>query len=74
MNVFLMDNYSGHILTREAEDGSKARGPVSMRTFNESGKSQKTVKSMIETKGGEKTKEQGGKKNKNAKKEGKLGL
>lgn len=42
-----------------------------MRTFNESLKSQKTVKSMIETKGGDKGKEQGGKKNKNAKKEGK---
>ncbi|KAG7278499.1 hypothetical protein CRUP_004108 [Coryphaenoides rupestris] len=57
------------MLLREAEDSSKARGPVSMRTFNESVKSQKTVKSMIETKGGDKTKEQGGKKNKNAKKE-----
>jgi hypothetical protein len=42
-----------------------------MRTFTESLKSQKTVKSMIETKGGDKVKEQGGKKNKNAKKEGK---
>lgn len=42
-----------------------------MRTFKESEKSQKTVKSMIETKGGDKGKEQGGKKNKNAKKEGK---
>lgn len=41
-----------------------------MRTFKESEKSQKTVKSMIETKGGDKGKEQGGKKNKNAKKEG----
>ena len=42
-----------------------------MRTFTESQKSQKTVKSMIETKGGDKNKEQGSKKNKNAKKEGK---
>lgn len=33
-------------------------------------KSQKTVKSMIETKDGDKNKEQGGKKSKNAKKEG----
>lgn len=33
-------------------------------------KSQKTVKSMIETKDGDKSKEQGGKKSKNAKKEG----
>ncbi|XP_068440735.1 signal recognition particle receptor subunit alpha [Clinocottus analis] len=57
------------MLLREAEDGSKARGPASMRTFKESEKSQKTVKSMIETKGGEKVKEQGGKKNKNTKKE-----
>uniref|UniRef100_A0A667XH93 SRP receptor subunit alpha n=1 Tax=Myripristis murdjan TaxID=586833 RepID=A0A667XH93_9TELE len=56
-------------LLRDAEDSSKARGPVSMRTFTESQKSQKTVKSMIETKGGDKGKEQGGKKNKNAKKE-----
>ena len=58
-------------LTREAEDSSKAKGPASMRTFTESQKSQKTVKSMIETKSGDKIKEQGGKKNKNAKKEGK---
>ncbi|KAF7664774.1 hypothetical protein LDENG_00165170 [Lucifuga dentata] len=57
------------MLLREAEDSSKARGPVSMRTFNESQKSQKTVKSMVEVKGGDKSKEQGGKKNKNAKKE-----
>ncbi|KAM3874954.1 signal recognition particle receptor subunit alpha [Diretmus argenteus] len=57
------------ILLREAEESSKARGPVSMRTFTESLKSQKTVKSMIETKGGDKVKEQGGKKSKNAKKE-----
>lgn len=56
---------------RDAEDSCKARGPVNMRTFNESLKSQKTVKSMVETKGGDKPKEQGGKKNKNTKKEGK---
>uniref|UniRef100_A0A8C4ZG54 SRP receptor subunit alpha n=1 Tax=Gadus morhua TaxID=8049 RepID=A0A8C4ZG54_GADMO len=58
-----------NMLLREAEDSSKAKGPASMRTFTESLKSQKTVKSMIETKGGDKVKEQGGKKNKNAKKE-----
>ncbi|CAB1349095.1 unnamed protein product [Coregonus sp. 'balchen'] len=58
------------LLLREAEESSKARGPTSMRSFNASLKSQKTVKSMIETKGGDKGKEQGGKKNKNAKKEG----
>uniref|UniRef100_A0A3B3YQJ9 SRP54-type proteins GTP-binding domain-containing protein n=1 Tax=Poecilia mexicana TaxID=48701 RepID=A0A3B3YQJ9_9TELE len=58
-------------LLREAEETSKARSPVPMRSFKESEKSQKTVKSMIETKGGDKSKEQGGKKNKNTKKEGK---
>ncbi|XP_041796310.1 signal recognition particle receptor subunit alpha [Chelmon rostratus] len=57
------------MLLREAEDSSKARSYVPMRTFKESEKSQKTVKSMIETKGGDKGKEQGGKKNKNTKKE-----
>uniref|UniRef100_A0A665UJE2 SRP54-type proteins GTP-binding domain-containing protein n=1 Tax=Echeneis naucrates TaxID=173247 RepID=A0A665UJE2_ECHNA len=58
------------ILLREAEESSKARSHAPMRTFKESEKSQKTVKSMIETKGGVKGKEQGGKKNKNTKKEG----
>lgn len=57
--------------TRVAEESGKARSPAPMRTFKESEKSQKTVKSMIETKGGDKGKEQGGKKNKNTKKEGK---
>ncbi|XP_070684966.1 signal recognition particle receptor subunit alpha [Pempheris klunzingeri] len=57
------------MLLREAEDSSKARSPAPMRTFKESEKSQKTVKSMIETKGGDKSKEQGGKKNKHTKKE-----
>uniref|UniRef100_A0A8D3E425 SRP receptor subunit alpha n=1 Tax=Scophthalmus maximus TaxID=52904 RepID=A0A8D3E425_SCOMX len=58
------------MLLREAEESGKARSPVAMRTFKESEKSQKTVKSMIETKGGDKGKEPGGKKNKNTKKEG----
>lgn len=58
---------------REAEYSSKACSPAHMRTFKESGKSQKTVKSMIETKGGDKGKDQGGKKNKNTKKEGEYG-
>uniref|UniRef100_A0A3P9NCE1 SRP receptor subunit alpha n=1 Tax=Poecilia reticulata TaxID=8081 RepID=A0A3P9NCE1_POERE len=58
-------------LLREAEETSKARSPAPMRSFKESEKSQKTVKSMIETKGGDKSKEQAGKKNKNTKKEGK---
>lgn len=57
------------MLLRQAEDSSKSRSPAPMRTFKESEKSQKTVKSMIETKGGDKGKEQGGKKNKNTKKE-----
>lgn len=57
--------------TREAEDSSKIRSPASMRSFKDSEKSQKTVKSMIETKGGDKGKEPSGKKNKNTKKEGK---
>ncbi|KAG7470488.1 hypothetical protein MATL_G00114370 [Megalops atlanticus] len=56
-------------LLREAEETSRTRGPVSMKTFEESQKSQKTVKSMIETRGGDKGKEHSGKKNKNAKKE-----
>uniref|UniRef100_W5M954 SRP receptor subunit alpha n=1 Tax=Lepisosteus oculatus TaxID=7918 RepID=W5M954_LEPOC len=55
-------------LLRQAEDSSKARAPVAMKTFQESQKSQKTVKSMIETKGGDKGKESS-KKNKTAKKE-----
>lgn len=71
---FLLNNFEFgedfHSLLREAEDSSKAKAPVSMRPFKESQKSQKTVKSMIETKDGDKSKEQGGKKSKNAKKEG----
>lgn len=58
-----------NMLLKDAEDSSKAKGRGrGMRTFEESDKSQKTVKSMIETKGGDKTKESGGKKNKNTKK------
>lgn len=55
---------------REAEESSKVRSHAPMRSFKESEKSQKTVKSMIETKGGDRAKEPGGKKNKNTKKEG----
>uniref|UniRef100_A0A3B4ZGF9 SRP receptor subunit alpha n=1 Tax=Stegastes partitus TaxID=144197 RepID=A0A3B4ZGF9_9TELE len=58
------------VLLRDAEESSKVRSPAQMRSFKESEKSQKTVKSMIETKGGDKGKEQGGKKSKNTKKEG----
>ncbi|XP_064157229.1 signal recognition particle receptor subunit alpha [Anguilla rostrata] len=58
-----------HLLLREAEESSRGRVPGFMKPFQESRKSQKTVKSMIETKGGDKDKERSGKKNKNAKKE-----
>ncbi|XP_016431208.1 signal recognition particle receptor subunit alpha-like isoform X2 [Sinocyclocheilus rhinocerous] len=61
------------LFCREAEVSSKAKAPASMRNFNESEKSKKTVKSMIETKDGDKSKEQGGKKSKNAKKEAESG-
>ncbi|CAL9684303.1 unnamed protein product [Knipowitschia caucasica] len=57
------------MLLKDAEESSKARSRVrGMRTFEESDKSQKTVKSMIEIKGGDKNKDSGGKKNKNTKK------
>uniref|UniRef100_A0A8C5E7C4 SRP54-type proteins GTP-binding domain-containing protein n=1 Tax=Gouania willdenowi TaxID=441366 RepID=A0A8C5E7C4_GOUWI len=46
------------MLLREAEASGKAKSPAPMRSFKESEKSQKTVKSMIETKGGDKGKEQ----------------
>uniref|UniRef100_A0A3B3T6M3 SRP receptor subunit alpha n=1 Tax=Paramormyrops kingsleyae TaxID=1676925 RepID=A0A3B3T6M3_9TELE len=59
-------------LLHKAEESSKSRGPVSMKPFAESQKSQKTVKSMIETKGGDKGKEPSGKGKKGGKKEGEL--
>uniref|UniRef100_A0AAY4CWF7 SRP54-type proteins GTP-binding domain-containing protein n=1 Tax=Denticeps clupeoides TaxID=299321 RepID=A0AAY4CWF7_9TELE len=52
-------------LLRDAEESGRVRNPVAMRNFTESQKSQKTVKSMIESKGESKNKAQGGKKNKN---------
>ncbi|XP_054853827.1 signal recognition particle receptor subunit alpha [Eublepharis macularius] len=56
-------------LLREAEESSKIRAPTAMKTFEQSAKSQKTVKSMIETRG-EKPKEKAkNKKNKGSKKE-----
>ncbi|XP_015682888.1 signal recognition particle receptor subunit alpha [Protobothrops mucrosquamatus] len=56
-------------LQREAEESSKIRPPPAMKTFEQSAKSQKTVKSMIETRG-EKSKEKTkNKKNKSSKKE-----
>lgn len=54
-------------LLRAAEDSSRARAPAAMKTFEQSEKSKKTVKSMIE-KPGEKPKEKN-KKNKSSKKE-----
>uniref|UniRef100_A0A8C4KAN4 SRP receptor subunit alpha n=1 Tax=Dromaius novaehollandiae TaxID=8790 RepID=A0A8C4KAN4_DRONO len=59
-------------LLREAEESSKVRAPTVMKTFEQSMKSQKTVKCMIETRG-EKPKEKAkNKKNKGSKKEGEL--
>uniref|UniRef100_A0A1A7XSB2 Signal recognition particle receptor (Docking protein) n=1 Tax=Iconisemion striatum TaxID=60296 RepID=A0A1A7XSB2_9TELE len=67
-NTFEFEDAFSELL-RLAEESSKARSHAPMRSFKESEKSQKTVKSMIETKGGDKGKEQGGKKSKNTKKE-----
>ncbi|NXF12128.1 SRPRA protein, partial [Smithornis capensis] len=56
-------------LLRDAEESSKVRAPTVMKTFEQSLKSQKTVKCMIETRG-EKPKEKvKNKKNKGSKKE-----
>lgn len=57
---------------RDAEESSKVRAPTVMKTFEQSLKSQKTVKCMIETRG-EKPKEKvKNKKNKGSKKDGEL--
>ncbi|KAM6238269.1 LOW QUALITY PROTEIN: signal recognition particle receptor subunit alpha [Porphyrio hochstetteri] len=57
-------------LLRDAEESSKVRAPTVMKTFEQSLKSQKTVKCMIETRG-EKPKEKvKPKKNKGSRKEG----
>ncbi|XP_009876155.1 PREDICTED: signal recognition particle receptor subunit alpha, partial [Apaloderma vittatum] len=57
-------------LLRDAEESSKVRAPTVMKTFEQSLKSQKTVKCMIETRG-EKPKEKvKNKKSKGSKKEG----
>uniref|UniRef100_A0AAY5EG04 SRP54-type proteins GTP-binding domain-containing protein n=1 Tax=Electrophorus electricus TaxID=8005 RepID=A0AAY5EG04_ELEEL len=53
-------------LLHEAEGESVTKPQKEMRTYYKSQKSQKTVKSMIETKGGDKGKEQTSKKNKNS--------
>ncbi|XP_058243228.1 signal recognition particle receptor subunit alpha isoform X2 [Hemibagrus wyckioides] len=59
-----------HNLLRVVEAESIAKPQKAMRTYNESQKSQKTVKSMIETKSGDKSRESTSKKNKNNRKEG----
>ncbi|OCT72375.1 signal recognition particle receptor subunit alpha [Xenopus laevis] len=56
-----------HTILREVEESGKARAPQAMKTFEQSQKSQKTVKSMIE-KPADKVKENN-KKNKASKKE-----
>ncbi|KAM6432412.1 signal recognition particle receptor subunit alpha [Liasis olivaceus] len=56
-------------LQREAEESSKARAPTAMKTFEQSAKSQKTVKSMIETRGEKPKEKTKNKKNKGSKKE-----
>ncbi|XP_030620680.1 signal recognition particle receptor subunit alpha [Chanos chanos] len=65
---FLVNNFDFedefNILLREAEESSREKAPGRMRTFNQSEKSRKTVKSMIEKKGEDKSKEQSSKKNK----------
>ncbi|XP_060733718.1 signal recognition particle receptor subunit alpha isoform X2 [Tachysurus vachellii] len=59
-----------HKLLCVVEAESIAKPQKVMRTYSESQKSQKTVKSMIETKSGDKSKEFTSKKNKNNRKEG----
>uniref|UniRef100_A0A0F7Z2W4 Signal recognition particle receptor subunit alpha-like protein n=1 Tax=Crotalus adamanteus TaxID=8729 RepID=A0A0F7Z2W4_CROAD len=56
-------------LQREAEESSKIRAPTAMKTFEQSAKSQKTVKSMIETRGEKPKEKTKNKKNKSSKKE-----
>lgn len=59
---------------REAEESSKIRAPTAMKSFEQSAKSQKTVKSMIETRGEKPKEKTKNKKNKGPKKEGELVL
>ncbi|XP_060106887.1 signal recognition particle receptor subunit alpha [Heteronotia binoei] len=56
-------------LLREAEESSKVRAPTAMKTFEQSAKSQKTVKSMIEIRGEKPKEKTKNKKNKGSKKE-----
>lgn len=58
------------LVTRDAEESSKVRAPTAMKTFEQSAKSQKTVKSMIETRGEKPKEKTKNKKNKGSKKEG----
>ncbi|KAM8795465.1 signal recognition particle receptor subunit alpha [Eudromia elegans] len=58
-------------LLREAEEAARARAPAAMKTFEQSQKSQKSVRCLVEPRGGDKGKEKGkGKKGKGARKEG----
>uniref|UniRef100_A0A803SYF7 SRP receptor subunit alpha n=1 Tax=Anolis carolinensis TaxID=28377 RepID=A0A803SYF7_ANOCA len=57
-------------LLRDAEESSKVRAPTAMKTFEQSAKSQKTVKSMIENRGEKPKEKTKNKKNKGSKKEG----
>uniref|UniRef100_A0A8D0DP19 SRP receptor subunit alpha n=1 Tax=Salvator merianae TaxID=96440 RepID=A0A8D0DP19_SALMN len=57
-------------LLRDAEESSKARAPIIMKTFEQSEKSKKTVKTLIETKGEKPKEKTKNKKNKGSKKEG----
>ncbi|XP_034994872.1 signal recognition particle receptor subunit alpha [Zootoca vivipara] len=56
-------------LLRDAEESSKARAPTAMKSFEQSAKSQKTVKSMIENRGEKPKEKTKNKKNKGPKKE-----
>ncbi|XP_028564005.2 signal recognition particle receptor subunit alpha isoform X2 [Podarcis muralis] len=57
-------------LLRDAEESSKARAPTAMKSFEQSAKSQKTVKSMIENRGEKPKEKTKNKKSKGSKKEG----
>ncbi|XP_028564004.2 signal recognition particle receptor subunit alpha isoform X1 [Podarcis muralis] len=56
-------------LLRDAEESSKARAPTAMKSFEQSAKSQKTVKSMIENRGEKPKEKTKNKKSKGSKKE-----
>ncbi|XP_062995551.1 signal recognition particle receptor subunit alpha [Elgaria multicarinata webbii] len=56
-------------LLRDAEESSKVKAPAAMKTFEQSEKSKKSVKSMIETRGEKPKEKTKNKKNKGSKKE-----